>query len=151
MSRRSPGVLWLMNFSDGGVFETTRRFHPASAAFIHPARSPTRGSGLGGVMDRSGDGAGVPPVEEYEEEHAAANTNANARDNLGARAMELPVEDAKSARSSKTLLRSGNLDWGCRELGQHEGHALDLGDLVDVDVGSKLEDIVVLRRSGRAK
>src|SRR6185503_733982 len=31
--------------------ETTRRFHVASWAFIMPARSPTRGSGEGAVVD----------------------------------------------------------------------------------------------------
>src|SRR5882672_93405 len=39
------------NFSDGGVLEATRRFQVASCAFIIPARSPTRGSGLGAVVD----------------------------------------------------------------------------------------------------
>src|SRR5438034_10296722 len=41
------------NFSDGRVFETTRRFQVASPAFISPARSPTRRSGLGAVVDIS--------------------------------------------------------------------------------------------------
>src|SRR5258708_18106465 len=42
-----------MNCAEGGVRETTRRFQVASAAFIHPARSPTRGSGRGAVVDIS--------------------------------------------------------------------------------------------------
>src|SRR6266568_7208792 len=50
-SRRSPGVLGLMKLSDGGVFDTRRRFHPASPALNQPARSPTRGSGLGAAID----------------------------------------------------------------------------------------------------
>src|SRR5687768_4482657 len=54
VSRRSPGVVGLKNFSEGGVFDTTRRFQAASPAFIHPARRPTLGSGLGAVVDRSG-------------------------------------------------------------------------------------------------
>ena len=52
--------------AEGGVFETRRMFHAASAAFtrmmrrawlsiitesVTPARSPTRGSGLGGVAE----------------------------------------------------------------------------------------------------
>src|SRR6266567_20242 len=41
------------NFSEGCVLERTRRFQVASAAFIRPARSPTRGSGLGGVVAMS--------------------------------------------------------------------------------------------------
>src|SRR5438132_10745157 len=46
------------NCSGGGVFETTRRFHAASAAFMRPARRPTRGSGLGATVDRF-----APPEE----------------------------------------------------------------------------------------
>src|SRR5258706_7441695 len=51
MKEKSPGLARLMNCSDGGVVETRRTFHAARAAFIHPARSPTRGSGLGAVVD----------------------------------------------------------------------------------------------------
>ena len=51
MNWKSPGVLRLMKSADGGVVDTRRRFHAASAAFIQPARSPTRGSGLGAVVD----------------------------------------------------------------------------------------------------
>src|SRR5437870_7082823 len=50
-SLRSPGVLGLMNFSDGGVFDTSRRFQLASPALNQPAWRPTRGSGVGGVVD----------------------------------------------------------------------------------------------------
>src|SRR5713226_8374173 len=39
------------NFSDGGVFETTRRFQDASPASLSPARRPTRGSGEGATVD----------------------------------------------------------------------------------------------------
>src|SRR4051812_21189476 len=39
------------NFSDGGVADRTRRFHTASPASLTPARSPTRGSGLGACAD----------------------------------------------------------------------------------------------------
>jgi hypothetical protein len=42
-----------MNASDGCRFATTSRFHAASPASIQPARRPTRGSGLGGVVDMS--------------------------------------------------------------------------------------------------
>src|SRR5689334_21911772 len=43
-----------MNASDGGCFATTVRFQVASPASIQPARSPTRGSGLGAEVDMSG-------------------------------------------------------------------------------------------------
>src|SRR5207244_12333506 len=74
MNARSELVL-PRNFSEGGVFESTRRFHVASAAFIKPARSPTRGSGLGAAAD-------MPPGEEDALAHAAADTSATASDNL---------------------------------------------------------------------
>src|SRR5437667_6973145 len=50
MNARSELVM-PANFSGGGVFETTRRFHVASPAFMSPARRPTRGSGLGATVD----------------------------------------------------------------------------------------------------
>ncbi len=40
-----------MKSGEGGVVDTRRMFQAACAAFIHPARSPTRGSGLGAVVD----------------------------------------------------------------------------------------------------
>src|SRR5213593_931481 len=51
INEKSPGLARLMKCSDGGVVETRRTFQAASAAFIHPARSPTRGSGLGATVD----------------------------------------------------------------------------------------------------
>ena len=51
MNEKSPGSARLMKCSDGGVVETNRTFQAASAALNHPARSPTRGSGLGAVVD----------------------------------------------------------------------------------------------------
>ncbi len=48
---KSPGVLRLMKFGEGCVVETRWMFQAASAASIHPARSPTRGSGLGAVVE----------------------------------------------------------------------------------------------------
>src|SRR5687767_4378945 len=66
------------NFSAGGVFDTSRMFHDASAAGVRmtprrvesitPGRSPTRGSGLGGDMDMSGVG---DPPDEGDGAHAA--------------------------------------------------------------------------------
>jgi hypothetical protein len=49
----------LLKSLDGGVFETTARFQIASLASYHPPLSPTRGSGVGGVVDISAlaDGA----------------------------------------------------------------------------------------------
>ncbi len=49
MKRREPGSAGSMKLAEGLVSESTRRFHVASAASIHPARSPTRGSGDGGA------------------------------------------------------------------------------------------------------
>src|SRR3954447_18458623 len=70
-----------MNCSDGGVLDTTRRFHTASPASIFPARSPTLGSGLGAVVDLLVAGEGVPErVLEVDFEHAANETRPRARD-----------------------------------------------------------------------
>jgi len=77
------------NGFDGGVLESTRRFHTASPASISPARRPTRGSGLGGEVDRStGDGAPAC-VEEVEWAHADATNSPTARgsDRSGANAV----------------------------------------------------------------
>src|SRR5215510_4652550 len=51
------------NFSDGCVFDTTRRFQVASAAFIRPAPKPTRGSGDGGEVESPACG-GVEPCAD---------------------------------------------------------------------------------------
>src|SRR6266545_2688686 len=55
MNAKSPGLLLLMNESDGGVVETRRRFQAACAASIQPARSPTRGSGFAAEGEREGE------------------------------------------------------------------------------------------------
>jgi len=46
-----------MKSGEGGVVETSWMFQAASPASIHPARRPTRGSGLGSAVDRLRDGA----------------------------------------------------------------------------------------------
>src|SRR5438445_10498539 len=56
------------NFSEGGVCDTTRRFQDAAAAFVTPARRPTRRSGLGAVVDMS----------SFVEAHAARDNNPRA-------------------------------------------------------------------------
>src|SRR5207245_10696420 len=50
---KSPGLVSSVNCAGFGAADTRRRFHAAEPAFIHPARSPTRGSGLGAVGDMS--------------------------------------------------------------------------------------------------
>src|SRR5687767_397757 len=48
------------NFSDGGVVDTSFRFHAAWPASHWPGDRPTRGSGLGVVADTIGvTGAGI--------------------------------------------------------------------------------------------
>src|SRR4051812_2460006 len=42
------------NFADGGVADTTFMFQAASPASATPALRPTRGSGLGGPVGRTG-------------------------------------------------------------------------------------------------
>src|SRR6185437_8870282 len=62
-SRRSPGVLGLMKSLEGGVLETCSMFQDAVPALNHPPLSPTRGSGLGAVVDMLAAGDGAPPAE----------------------------------------------------------------------------------------
>src|SRR5687768_9772958 len=67
------------NFSDDGVFETSRRFQAASPASWRPALSPTRGSGVGADTHPTAgppDGETPPPevVGVEDVAHAAART-----------------------------------------------------------------------------
>ena len=48
-----------MNFSGGGVCESTSRFHTASSASNRPASKPTRGSGVGTIASVSGATSGA--------------------------------------------------------------------------------------------
>src|SRR5438093_1550735 len=59
----SLGVERSRNASEGRVVETSRMFHAAKAASNRPARSPIRGSGLGGDMDMFG-AAKAPPIDD---------------------------------------------------------------------------------------
>src|ERR1051325_8528387 len=96
MNSKFPGLPWSMNCSDGGVVETSRMFHAASAAFIHPARSPTRGSGLGAAAGRSS-------LDEAHAAHSAAiaSTGTNERD-----CTETPVEEVMATRGASSPRRS---------------------------------------------
>src|SRR5215207_4400496 len=59
------------NSGAGGVFDRSRRFHDAfPAASIAPARSPTRGSGLGAAIDK------VLAGEEEDPAHPATDSAA---------------------------------------------------------------------------
>src|SRR5688500_18480932 len=70
------------NFSDGGVVETLRMFHAASAASMRPARRPMRGSGLGGSADIVAGAAPASAVDVDEEAQAAAESAASASDRM---------------------------------------------------------------------
>src|SRR4051794_8569772 len=70
-SRRSPGVLSLMKSFDGRVIETGRRFQIAWPALNQPPLSPTRGSGDGALVERSGTPDRDTPVVEDDRAHAA--------------------------------------------------------------------------------
>src|SRR5687767_379719 len=85
VSRLSPGVVELVNFSDGRVDDTFRMFQIASPASHHPARSPTRGSGLGGTIDTMASVAPLSMVDGAVAQ-AAANDAAMARNSDDPRA-----------------------------------------------------------------
>src|SRR6185436_12824832 len=64
------------NFSDGGVLETSRMFQAAWAAvFMTPARSPTRGSGFGAVVDI---GPAEVVVDDDDDAHPPRDTSPRA-------------------------------------------------------------------------
>jgi hypothetical protein len=71
------------NFSDDGVLETRRRFHEASAAFVAPARRPTRGSGLGAAVDMLAE-----PADDDDEAHPARDNTPIASDSRPNRAVD---------------------------------------------------------------
>src|SRR5687768_3909142 len=64
----------------GGDFDTTRKFHAASAASIFPALRPTRASGLGAGVDMvlAGDGA-MARDDEVIVPHAATDNTPMAK------------------------------------------------------------------------
>src|SRR4051812_34909179 len=75
------------NCVEGGVFETRRRFHAASPAFSRiravaesrrRGRSPTRGSGLGGVVDMLIAGDALVLLPEAEDDAHAVTYRAPA-------------------------------------------------------------------------
>src|SRR5437867_6751368 len=80
VSLLSPGLLRLIKCSEGGVFDTSRRFQAASPALNHPAFSPTRGSGrcAAAGMSRFGDGAATAGDDE-DLAHAARDSAASAK------------------------------------------------------------------------
>src|SRR2546422_3242617 len=73
---KSPGLVSSVNAAGLGAADTSRRFQEASAAFIHPARNPTRGSGRGAVGDISNfvavaQAATTVPIASRSEEHTS--------------------------------------------------------------------------------
>src|SRR3954469_20050534 len=75
-----------MNCLEGGVVDTFFRFQMAWPASASPGLSPTRGSGLGGVVDMLAAGAGAPPASlEPEWVHAAVKTSVAAERRLSLR------------------------------------------------------------------
>src|SRR5262249_769138 len=96
-----------VNFSDGGVFESTCRFQAASPASNFPARRPTRGSGLGAVVDMSPVGVGaLAPETTAERAHAPAESSPMTNDSFNTAAAGRTSEprarytDAMSGSSS---------------------------------------------------
>src|SRR5438067_12121948 len=66
--------------SGDGVAERRRRFHFASPASRSPGLRPTRGSGLGAVIDIEAGAAAADCADDPDEEaHAAAYTAAPSR------------------------------------------------------------------------
>src|SRR5207249_536037 len=104
------------NCSGGGVFETTRRFQDASAAFMRPARRPTRGSGLGATVDMF-----APPEDAHapsEHNPMATTSDRRAEARLTANVMADPSEETRrvNERGRTGALLAGPLE---QQRGEH--------------------------------
>src|SRR5207244_10820965 len=127
------------NFSGGGVLESTCKFQVASAAFMSPARRPTRGSGLGATVDMF-----APP----DEAHAARAHNpiVRARDRTFREIIGESFEETEAdtrARNPAVSL-TGPLE---EQRGEHLLHASDFGGLIGIHVGGEPEDLLLLSRA----
>src|SRR4051812_36419889 len=102
-------------------------FHVASAALNSPARSPTRGSGLGGRM-LVFIGAVPSMLEAPDDLHAdtpaAAATSSALKREMLRTMLIVPLRWVEPE-----ILRSEQCLW---QRLQHETHAIDLGPLVDL-------------------
>src|SRR5215471_5266280 len=127
-----------LNFSDGCVFDTTRRFHDASWAFISPALSPTLGSGLGATVDML-----LPPPDAQAASVAIPTASDHAR-------IGCPWRTTDSIVGSSLWTKRMEASLAVRpeqQRGQHALHAIDLGRLVGVHVGREPEDHLLFPRS----
>src|SRR5690348_5630618 len=123
----------LRNFSDGGVFDRTRRFHAASPASASPARSPTRGSGLGAAIDAAVGAAAAdaaPAVDAAEPAHADSAAAPNAA----------PRSESSWVRTSSSTMGGLRRPSFEQQRAEHALHARDLRRLIDLDVVRELED-----------
>src|ERR1041385_5609519 len=97
------------NFSDGGVLDTSRRFHAAWPASMSPALSPTRGS-------LPGAGADSRPPPLLDEAHAARENTAIASESerKGPRAVTADsMADSCEGMRARGRLRDDGLLMGC--------------------------------------
>src|SRR5580765_1526585 len=135
--RRSPGVLSLMNFSDGRVIETGCRFQIAWPASNQPALRPTRRSGEGGVGDMSGAPDSETPFIDVEREHAPMASTPNA------------------SEANKDFDVIVNLGGGLRSLAciraQHQAHAFNFRILIRVHIRGEAKDIELLASARTGK
>ena len=175
MRRRSPGVVGLKKSFDGFVVDTSLRFHDAVPASNQPALSPTRGSGFGFVTPTIVFGAGAELGEDDVEDdaHADAAIVATASERNDESLMRGPREGtgnwesgtetpvilseakdlafhlrARSFASLRMTKASLRMTWLAHRF-QHQGHAIDFSDLIDVNVGRELEDVFILHRADR--
>src|SRR5881394_2397575 len=136
-NRRSPGVLSLMNFSEGRVIDTGWRFQIAWAASNQPALRPTRRSGEGGVGDMSGAPDNETPFIEVDRAHAPT------------------ASTPKASEANKDFDVIVNLGGGRRSLAcvraQHQAHAFYFRILIRVYIRGEAKDVELLASARRGK
>src|SRR5439155_5104919 len=100
-----------MNFSDGGVLDTRRRFQAAVPALNHPAPRPTRGSGSGFDTDMSGAGEAIAPDEDDDVAHAATEISATASSERGERQQGLVMGCVLRKTARRAWCSCGRSRW----------------------------------------
>src|SRR5688500_11470052 len=135
-------------FAGGGVFETSRMFQTASPASLTPGRRPTRGSGLGAAVE-TGAGGSPAVVVAGAVAHADVTVSVNANASEGRAGTRRPPESANAMRiplECRSVSAVSTESAGSRRalLEQHLRHSGDLGGLVHVHIGRKLEHGPVL-------
>src|SRR5262249_22727588 len=130
------------------------RFQAACPASQSPGFKPTRGSGFGGAaVPVAGAGEAVPPLPPLEDAHDASAMMPSKRTSEAADEAAVAMKDSglmgKATGSiTRRSLRTGGFTGHRGEHALHPGH---FRRLIDIHVGSKLEDDTFLCGAGSIK